>query len=63
MKFTQSDLAAVYAHLMTLLAQLAPFSCRVVMIHGYLDDAEYARLYQSANFTSTLRIAKACACR
>lgn len=50
MKFTQSDLAAVYAHLMTPLAQLAPFSCRVVMIHGYMDDAQYARLYQSASF-------------
>jgi glycosyltransferase involved in cell wall biosynthesis len=50
MKFTQSDLAAVYAHLMTPLAQLAPFSCRVVMIQGYLDDAEYARLYQAASF-------------
>lgn len=50
MKFTQSDLAAVYAHLMTPLTQLAPFSCRVVMIQGYLDDAEYARLYQAASF-------------
>lgn len=50
MKFTERDLAAVYAHLMTPLAQLAPFACRVVMIQGYLEDAEYARLYQAASF-------------
>lgn len=35
---------------MTLLAQLTPFACRVVVMHGYLDDAQYARLYQAASF-------------
>ncbi|MFM9381089.1 glycosyltransferase [Pseudomonas sp. UV AK001] len=50
MKFTHSDIAAVYAHLMTPLAQLAPFSCRVVMIQGHLEDLEYARLCQAASF-------------
>lgn len=50
MKFTQSDLTAVYAHLMTPLAQLAPFACRVVMIQGYLDEREYSRLYEAASF-------------
>jgi len=50
LKFTQSDLTAVYAHLMTPLAQLAPFACRVVMIHGHLDDAQYMRLCQAGSY-------------
>jgi glycosyltransferase involved in cell wall biosynthesis len=50
LKITQNDLASYYCELMTLLAQLTPFACRVVVMHGYLDDAQYARLYQAASF-------------
>ncbi|MGY3640893.1 glycosyltransferase [Pseudomonas sp. PK-RTE-24] len=50
LKITQNDLASYYNELMTLLAQLTPFACRVVVMHGYLDDAQYARLYQAASF-------------
>lgn len=50
LKITQNDLASYYSELMTLLAQLTPFACRVVVMHGYLDDAQYARLYQAASF-------------
>ncbi|MBK5377638.1 glycosyltransferase [Pseudomonas sp. TH43] len=50
LKITQNDLAAYYSELMTLLAQLTPFACRVVVMHGYLDDAQYAGLYRAASF-------------
>jgi glycosyltransferase involved in cell wall biosynthesis len=50
LKITQNDLSAYYAELMGLLAQLAPFACRVLVMHGYLDDPQFARLYQAASF-------------
>ncbi|WP_432218140.1 glycosyltransferase [Pseudomonas kribbensis] len=50
LKITQNDLASYYSELMTLLAQLTPFACRVLVMHGYLDDPQYARLYQAASF-------------
>ncbi len=50
LKITQSDLSSYYSELMTLLAQLSPFACRVLVLHGYLDDAQYARLYAAASF-------------
>ena len=36
--------------MLNLLAQLSPFACRVVVMHGYLDDPQYARLYGAASF-------------
>ncbi|WP_338800402.1 glycosyltransferase [Pseudomonas sp. RSB 5.4] len=50
LKMTQNDLATYYVHLITLLSQLSPFSCRVVVMHGYLEDEEFARLYGAASF-------------
>jgi glycosyltransferase involved in cell wall biosynthesis len=50
LKITQSDLSSYYTELMTLLAQLSPFACRVVVMHGYLDDPQYARLYEAASY-------------
>jgi glycosyltransferase involved in cell wall biosynthesis len=50
LKMTQNDLSSYYVELMTLLAQLSPFACRVVVMHGYLDDPQYARLYGAASF-------------
>jgi glycosyltransferase involved in cell wall biosynthesis len=50
LKITQSDLSSYYDELMTLLAQLSPFACRVVVMHGYLDDPQYARLYEAASY-------------
>ncbi|KAE9647316.1 glycosyltransferase family 4 protein [Pseudomonas sp. PB106] len=50
LKITQNDLASYYSEMMTLLAQLTPFACRVVVMHGYLDDAQYAKLYEAASF-------------
>ncbi|WP_256585107.1 MULTISPECIES: glycosyltransferase [unclassified Pseudomonas] len=50
LKITQNDLSSYYSELMTLLAQLSPFACRVVVMHGYLDDPQYARLYEAASY-------------
>jgi glycosyltransferase involved in cell wall biosynthesis len=49
LKMTQNDLATYYVHLITLLSQLSPFACRVVVMHGYLEDEEFAR-YGAASF-------------
>ncbi len=50
LKMTQNDLATYYVHLITLLSQLSPFACRVVVMHGYLEDEEFAGLYGAASF-------------
>ncbi|RON38807.1 glycosyltransferase [Pseudomonas frederiksbergensis] len=50
LKITQNDLSTYYVHLITLLSQLSPFACRVVVMHGYLEDDEFARLYGAASF-------------
>ncbi|RBB98720.1 glycosyltransferase family 1 protein [Pseudomonas sp. MWU12-2115] len=50
LKITHNDLTSYYSELMTLLAQLSPFACRVLVLHGYLDDGQYARLYEAASF-------------
>jgi glycosyltransferase involved in cell wall biosynthesis len=50
LKMTQNDLSTYYVELMTLLSQLSPFACRVVVMHGYLQDEEFARLYGAASF-------------
>jgi glycosyltransferase involved in cell wall biosynthesis len=50
LKITQNDLASYYVHLITLLSQLSPFACRVVVLHGYLQDEEFARLYGAASY-------------
>jgi len=50
LKITQNDLSTYYIELLTLLSQLSPFSCRVVVMHGYLEDEQFARLYGAASF-------------
>lgn len=50
LKMTQNDLSTYYVELMTLLSQLSPFACRVVVMHGYLQDEEFARLCGAASF-------------
>lgn len=50
LKMTQNDLSTYYVHLLTLLSQLSPFSCRVVVMHGYLDPEQFDRLYGAASF-------------
>ena len=62
LKMTQSDLTTYHVELLTLLSQLSPFACRVIALHGYLDAAEYARLYGAASLREHLAL-RACACR
>ena len=50
LKMTQKDLSSYYVHMLTLLSQLSPFRCRVVVMHGYLDDQQFARLYGAASY-------------
>jgi glycosyltransferase involved in cell wall biosynthesis len=50
LKITHNDLSVYYVEMLNLLAQLSPFACRVVVMHGYLDDEQYARLYGAASF-------------
>ena len=50
LKMTQNDLSTYHVELLTMLSQLSPFSCRVVVMHGYLEDEQFARLYGAASF-------------
>lgn len=50
LRITQADLATYYVEVLTVLRQLSPFSCRVVVLHGELDESQSARLYQAASF-------------
>ncbi len=63
LKMTQSDLTTYHVELLTLLSQLSPFACRVIALHGYLDAAEYARLYGAASYYVNASRCEACACR
>jgi glycosyltransferase involved in cell wall biosynthesis len=50
LRITEPDLAAFYVQVLTVLTQLSPFACRVVVLHGVQDEAQTARLYQAASF-------------
>ncbi len=62
LKMTQNDLATYYVHLITLLSQLSPFACRVVVMHGYLEDENSPGSTVLPVSTSTRPAAKVCAC-
>jgi glycosyltransferase involved in cell wall biosynthesis len=50
LKITQKDLSAYYVELLTLLSQLSPFNCRVLVIHGDLEDEQLIRFYGAATY-------------
>ena len=50
LRITQADLATYYVEVLTVLRQLSPFTCRVVVLHGEQDESQLARLYQAASF-------------
>ncbi|WP_256594864.1 glycosyltransferase [Pseudomonas sp. OV226] len=50
LRITQTDLAAYYVEVLTVLRQLSPFACRVVVLHGELNESQSERLYQAASF-------------
>ncbi|MQR02595.1 glycosyltransferase [Glaciimonas soli] len=50
LKMNERDLSMYHNTLLTLLSQLAPFKCRVVTLHAYLDDATYEELIGATSF-------------
>ena len=49
-KMTHHDLEYYRIVLMTLLSRLAPFSCRVVVLHGFLEDEQYQGLISASTY-------------
>ena len=49
-KMTHHDLEYYRIVLMTLLSRLAPFACRVVVLHGFLQDEQYRQLIAASNY-------------
>lgn len=49
-KMTHHDLEYYRVVLITLLSRLSPFACRVVVLHGFLDDGQYADLIRASTF-------------
>lgn len=49
-KMTHHDLEYYRIVLMTLLSRLAPFSCRVVVLHGFLEDRQYRQLIEASSY-------------
>ncbi len=50
LKLTHHDGTQGLAMIMRLLCRLAPFTCRVVLVHGFLADADYAALIGITSF-------------
>ncbi|ARU86598.1 glycosyltransferase [Pseudomonas sp. M30-35] len=50
LKMTHHDLEYYRIPLLTLLSRLAPFKCRVLVLHGFLDDQQYRELIQISDF-------------
>lgn len=49
-KMTHHDLEFYRIPLLTLLSRLAPFQCRVLTLHGFLDDQQYRELISITDF-------------
>jgi glycosyltransferase involved in cell wall biosynthesis len=49
-KMTHHDLEHYRVVLMTLLSRLAPFSCRVLVLHGFLEDEQYQALIGASSY-------------
>jgi len=50
-KLTHHDPSKAFEHVMGTIYRLSPFKCRVVLIQGYLDDADYEKLVGATSFT------------
>lgn len=49
-KMTHHDLEHYRVVLMTLLSRLAPFHCRVLVLHGFLEDEQYQALISASSY-------------
>jgi glycosyltransferase involved in cell wall biosynthesis len=50
LKMTHHDLEHYRVVLMTLLSRLAPFRCRVLVLHGFLEDLQYRELIRASSY-------------
>jgi glycosyltransferase involved in cell wall biosynthesis len=50
LKMTHHDIEHYRVVLMTLLSRLAPFRCRVLVLHGFLEDAQYRELIRASTY-------------
>jgi glycosyltransferase involved in cell wall biosynthesis len=50
LKMTHYDIDYYRTSLLTLLARLPRFRCRVLVLHGFLDDAQYLQLIQASTY-------------
>lgn len=50
LKMTHNDIELYRGTLLNTLARLSPFKCRVVALHGFLQDAEYLQLIQASSY-------------
>lgn len=50
MKMTHHDIEHYRVILLTLLSRLAPFKCRVLIMHGFLEDEQYRSLIAASHF-------------
>ena len=50
LKTTHRDLHEAVTPILQDLAKLGPFRCRILIVHGMLDDAEYTRLIEATSY-------------
>jgi glycosyltransferase involved in cell wall biosynthesis len=50
LKMTHNDLELYRGTLLNRLARLSPFRCRVIVLHGFLEDSEYLQLIKATNY-------------
>ncbi len=50
LKMTHHDIEYYRLVLVTLLSRLSPFACRVVVLHGFMRDEDYAELIAASTF-------------
>jgi hypothetical protein len=49
-KLTHHDVAKAFEHMLNILDRLTPFKCRVLLIQGYLVDADYEKLVGGVSY-------------
>lgn len=50
LKMSHHNPATFYGRLMVLWSRLHPFRCRIVALHGYLDDRQFAQLIEASTY-------------
>jgi glycosyltransferase involved in cell wall biosynthesis len=50
LKITFNDLPAYLEDVFNLFSQLHPFKCRIIIVHGFLDDADFENLFRATSY-------------